>query len=482
MKCATCGHENREGAKFCRGCGAPLAEAVSCPKCGAPSESGHKFCDACGAAESAGEAEEAIRWHRRAAEWAGASDPVEALKHWQSVRTLLGRLPATRERQVQSAETTAEVLLYAARTGVATRDVEQLYTEAREAATRTDDPRAASLLLTGCGMSRFFSGANREALDLLTEATKLADQMGDALLRITPRYFLGHTLMTTPHLAEALRCFEETFDLTGEDPTVGARLTGTSPYLFSLAQRAAVLACAGRIGEAERDAARALELAREHRQPFPRAFAHAIGVLVCDLSGDSPSARTHGREAADLSERFGNEPLRTLAFASLGLAHVLDERWAEALDVVHRQLSVMRPRGNRFWEPCLLATVARARLGLGDCAGAREAAEEAVGLGRDLGTRLWEFSAQLVLVRVLRETEGAQAESAIDRILSETLAFIDESGATGWKPFVLLEQAELAQTLGDEGARERALREAHRLFTAMGATARAEQMAREIGP
>jgi adenylate cyclase len=39
--------------------------------------------------ESAGEAEEAVRWHRRAAEWAGASDPPEALKHWQSVRTLL---------------------------------------------------------------------------------------------------------------------------------------------------------------------------------------------------------------------------------------------------------------------------------------------------------------------------------------------------------------------------------------------------------
>jgi len=203
-------------------------------------------------------------------------------------------------------------------------------------------------------------------------------------------------------------------------------------------------------------------------------------VYVCEISGDTASARAHGREAAEISERFANEPGRTLASAGLGLAHVLEERWAEALDAVNRRLGELKGRGNRFWEPCLLAALARARLGLGDHAGAREAAEEAVRLGRDLGARLWEFPAQLVLVRVLRETEGVQAASAIERILSETLAFVDESGAKGWKPFVLLEQAELARMLGDEGAHERLLREAHRLFTEMGAPIRAEQVLRQL--
>ena len=48
MKCCACGHENREGAKFCRECAAPLALTSSCPKCGTPSERGQKFCDSCG--------------------------------------------------------------------------------------------------------------------------------------------------------------------------------------------------------------------------------------------------------------------------------------------------------------------------------------------------------------------------------------------------------------------------------------------------
>ena len=46
MKCAKCGAENREGAKFCNECAAPIE--ASCPKCGSGNKSGAKFCDECG--------------------------------------------------------------------------------------------------------------------------------------------------------------------------------------------------------------------------------------------------------------------------------------------------------------------------------------------------------------------------------------------------------------------------------------------------
>src|SRR5215469_3804074 len=46
MKCAKCGTENREGAKFCNECAAPIE--ASCPKCGAKNKQGAKFCDECG--------------------------------------------------------------------------------------------------------------------------------------------------------------------------------------------------------------------------------------------------------------------------------------------------------------------------------------------------------------------------------------------------------------------------------------------------
>src|SRR6516225_2727075 len=46
MRCANCGADNRETAKFCDGCGAQLA--VKCPSCGTANRSSAKFCDSCG--------------------------------------------------------------------------------------------------------------------------------------------------------------------------------------------------------------------------------------------------------------------------------------------------------------------------------------------------------------------------------------------------------------------------------------------------
>ncbi len=46
MKCPKCQHENREGAKFCKQCGARLE--LVCPSCAHPYDQDSRFCDECG--------------------------------------------------------------------------------------------------------------------------------------------------------------------------------------------------------------------------------------------------------------------------------------------------------------------------------------------------------------------------------------------------------------------------------------------------
>jgi class 3 adenylate cyclase len=46
MKCAKCGADNRESAKFCNECAAPIE--ASCPNCGSRNKPRAKFCDECG--------------------------------------------------------------------------------------------------------------------------------------------------------------------------------------------------------------------------------------------------------------------------------------------------------------------------------------------------------------------------------------------------------------------------------------------------
>src|SRR5713226_9795644 len=47
MTCPRCQAENRDGARFCRECGATFGAV--CSGCGAKVEAGSKFCDSCGA-------------------------------------------------------------------------------------------------------------------------------------------------------------------------------------------------------------------------------------------------------------------------------------------------------------------------------------------------------------------------------------------------------------------------------------------------
>src|SRR5258708_39554049 len=50
-RCAKCGADNRQGAKFCSECATPFA--VKCPRCGATNKPAAKFCDECAASFTA---------------------------------------------------------------------------------------------------------------------------------------------------------------------------------------------------------------------------------------------------------------------------------------------------------------------------------------------------------------------------------------------------------------------------------------------
>ena len=100
-------------------------------------------------------------------------------------------------------------------------------------------------------------------------------------------------------------------------------------------------------------------------------------------------------------------------------------------------------------------------------------------MARRRGTRTYEIEAHIVLGRVLIQA-GARREE-VEEPLDVALRLVEETGARGHLPIIHLERAALARVLGDDTSRQRELREAHRLFTEMGATTRAEQVARELG-
>src|SRR5213592_3940410 len=50
MDCPSCGHPNREGARFCAECATSLVDTLTCPSCGTAHPPATKYCDGCGQA------------------------------------------------------------------------------------------------------------------------------------------------------------------------------------------------------------------------------------------------------------------------------------------------------------------------------------------------------------------------------------------------------------------------------------------------
>jgi hypothetical protein len=107
-------------------------------------------------------------------------------------------------------------------------------------------------------------------------------------------------------------------------------------------------------------------------------------------------------------------------------------------------------------------------------------AETALQEGVDaVAYRVMDRDAAVLGKSLLREL-SRRARPAIEAALERVLVLVKETGARGFEPHVYLERAKLAHLTGEEATRQRELREAHRLFTEIGAPIRAEQVAKDL--
>jgi tetratricopeptide (TPR) repeat protein len=431
--------------------------------------------------ENAGDSREAAKWHRRAAEWVGFNNLAEALRHWGSVRQLLDTLPETPESLAERAAVRARIMSHLARMGDVEDQAPSLFREGRELATGSDDPHVLAQVLHGFGMLRLYTGAIDEALDPLLEAIRRADETKDIGLRVTVRQGLCVAYWAAGRLRECLAVAEEGLGLARGDLDLGADRLGFSPTLGFSFMKGSVLSLAGHPREGAAELDRVIDLARTSQQLTPLYVSHINQVIRCEVTGEIAPALAHGREAVNCAERAGNPLARLMSYFSLGLANVLNRAWRDALEALEQALGSGRERRLLFWEGRVLAVMAAAHLGLGDDVEALALAEEAIGVSRRLGTRLWEFWGLLTRIRALREIHGVQATRKIEVALAEAEAWLEMSGAKSYEPFLRIERAELARLTGDDAARERELREAHRLFVEIGAPIRAEQVAKDLG-
>ena len=430
--------------------------------------------------EQAGEALEAARWHRRAAEFAARSDLVAARSHWTRAHALLAPLPASPERDGLLLRTCVLLLDLGWRLGVPEGEAADLLAEGRALAEGSQDLRSLAQLHLAygwiLGTVADEEGRLREIRAALDVASRIPDERLRASLELHALAHTGLSLALLVRPREGLEVADRALSLV--DAAGGPRRSNA--YAFAVSMRGLNLLLLGHLAEARRELERGAATARELGDLDGEQSAHLWHSFLAWIAGDAEECLAHARAVLELAERIG--PVAG-ALGRVGMAHLLASRWEEAADSFSQALAISRESGTGLLQVTLhLAFLADAQLGAGLGDQARATAQEALELAQRRGPRAYECLARVALARVLRATEGAAARGAIESQLDAAASIVEETGIAAYAPFVAEERARLARALGDEAGWERSLREAERLFAEMGAAPRAERLARELAP
>jgi len=428
--------------------------------------------------EGAGDALRAARWHRRAATWLRRSAFAEARRHLERVRALVAELPDSPERAELGVMASVQLLDVGSRLGLPEEEARALFEQGRTVA--AGDPRALAALHAVYGRFRAVNLGDMQAwLDLGREAVRLADQAGDRELRLAAHVGLIMPLQQLGRTQEALDLVEATL---GEGVRGADLVFGFSPTVFALAIRGFTWATRGRPLDGLADLERALAEAEGREAADLLAIIHGMFIAVAGVLGDETMAMAHAQRVMALAANSPSQHVEQQARWCLGEVHLMREEWGDAVAAIEQGLAFERDAPVAAWRlPLSLAMLAEAHGGTGNTERARTLATQAIDMTQERGLRLQEIRAQLALARVLLRADPAAARAEIETALARAEALTEETGLLSNAPFIHLERAALARANGDEATRQRELRQAHRLFTEMGATARAEQVARELG-
>jgi adenylate cyclase len=425
--------------------------------------------------EGAREPYTAARWHERAADWVAARDRSELVKHWQRVRELLAPVPETQESLALRVRACRH-LLDSISLG-SSEDFSALFREGMALAERLDDPAPRVRLLNVYANSLVFAGRLEEAEERFRESMRLADASGNPFLRFVARVPLTRAFVIAGRPHDALAASEEAEALGRGRPELETE-PGLSPYGLLLVQRGRALTYVGRPAEGAQSIDRAIELARTRRERELMAFAQLCRVMPCGVIGDPEAELAHAQRALEAAESSANTYLRAMSLSALGQAHIAGGRWQDAMDTLSQLAAAIRAsRAAPLVETDTVALLAEAQLGSGDVAAARASAEAAIAIAQRFRRPLSRIRGYLAQARVLVASDDRDGARAA---LDAARALVDETGAIMFVPFLDGVSAELAARAGDDAARRRALRDAERAFTAMGAAARAADAARQL--
>jgi predicted ATPase len=335
----------------------------------------------------------AIRYLQMAGEVATQRSAArEAVAHLSRALELLRAEPDTPERAEQ--EVALQIALggpLMAMKGRGAPEVEQAYTRAQELCRRIGDTPQLFPVVWGLFLFRRSRGEIDRAHDLAMRLLALARASADPGLLIeahhalwATRFARGELGAVAEHVTEALALY---------DPDRHGALAGMygnhDPAVCALGHGAWALELSGEPGQASRQSAQAVALARRLGHPFSEAHALLYAARLYQFRGDWQMTRDHAVAAAGLARERGFVQLQAWAAVSLGWALAEGGEAAQGLAKTREGLAAIRALGSEDFKTYFLGLLAATLAKAGETGAALDVVTEALRAVERSGERFY---------------------------------------------------------------------------------------------
>jgi adenylate cyclase len=430
----------------------------------------------------AGNSGRAAHWYRRAAEWAGLSDPREGLRHWRRVRELAPGIADESERDELALQACVQLFLLGWRMGGSESEAEAVFAQGRALAERIGDRHALAMLVGFYGLMRAqLAGSALDYVRYGEEAAEIAAEIDDPALRAGIGTFPAFGNFYVGDGRATLEWSSQVLAEVGSDDALGKEIAGYGPRAAMLFARACALITLGRFEEAPGAAGEASRAAEDAQEFEVLGWVQYAWTTLAFARGGPESALEHGNHCLAIAEKLDNGSSRALAYLSLGQAYLIDAQLSAAREVLGLAAATIRDQAVQLaFLPQVLALQAEVHLGLGEPTEALAAAREAIERGSITGCNYFEAQAQIALVAILLATDDVVPHAEIESALERAEELVESLEARSLSPRILELRGRLASALGDEPASDGALHQALDLYRTLGATGHAERLAGEL--
>lgn len=400
--------------------------------------------------EAAGQPVNAAQHEARAAQWLGATNSTQAMKHWRKARTLLLDQPRSPEVDRLRVRIGGGFVYLGWREGLSPEEVQLIVRETIELATEVDG-RLIQLLYVAEG--RILQGGGGQAdsyVQSIKKALALTVQDGDIGRIATMNAVLSHAYTWAGLLEQGLAANDIALRGAASIDKLDREFFGFDIKQWVLGIRVRLLIRLMRLDEAGRYLQVLFESIDPSHDPVIRQMAHHLKAELAWSLKDTGLVLEQAEHVASIAQTSRNAYSRATHLWTNGLAQAAAANFEKAAFEFSEALALIRSTQVAVeFEAEILASLAECRHGAGNFEQSLADAQSAVETSRQRSNRVTECRALIVWGGALARSGVKSRVSDAQVIFGQARQLIGTTGAKICEAALLREEAYILQVSGD---------------------------------